>query len=292
MRLRTCSSASRSRCSRSASSRRSTTSIFPSSSIFSAKETSGAYAVVSASAPAPVIARTKSWMRASASRRSRISSTTARYSRSSSAVCTRGGSSSGRSSTSTRRRPSDPVSGPRPRSRGAGPASVAAQRAARQTDDARRLGDRADVGIGAVVHRDEQDTLALGDVDGQRHGHVREDDGVFEGNQQKLRQRKLLHSIVDGTSTNEVTLAIPTHPVRPRADASSRVETVRDLLLAWYSQNGRDLPWRRDAGSLRDPRLRGHAPADAGRPRDPALARPGSSAGRRSSRSPPPRRRT
>ena len=41
--------------------------------------------------------------------------------------------------------------------------------------------------------------------------------------------------------------------------------------MAWYSQNGRDLPWRKDARPLRDPRLGGHAPADPGRARRPAL---------------------
>ncbi|NUR75158.1 MAG: hypothetical protein HOQ28_02585, partial [Thermoleophilia bacterium] len=35
----------------------------------------------------------------------------------------------------------------------------------------------------------------------------------------------------------------------PAAAASSRLGCVKELLLAWYSQNGRDLPWRR----TRDP---------------------------------------
>ena len=65
---------------------------------------------VSASAPGSVIERRNSAMRSSAPRSSRISSTTARYSRSSSRVCTGGGVSSGRSSTSTRSRPPASVS--------------------------------------------------------------------------------------------------------------------------------------------------------------------------------------
>ena len=61
-----------------------------SSSTRCANVTSGAYAHVSASSPAPVIERRNWRMRSSASRSSRISSTTARYSRSSSRVWTGG----------------------------------------------------------------------------------------------------------------------------------------------------------------------------------------------------------
>src|SRR5438309_2846857 len=74
-----------------------------------ASEMSGAYAHVSASAPASLIERRNALIRSSALRSSRISSTTARYSRSSSRVCTGGGLSSGRSSASTRRRPRESV---------------------------------------------------------------------------------------------------------------------------------------------------------------------------------------
>ena len=51
------------------------------------------------------------------------------------------------------------------------------------------LGDRADVRVLALVDRDEQHALAVGDVDRQRHGHVREDDDVFQGNQQQVRHK-------------------------------------------------------------------------------------------------------
>jgi hypothetical protein len=66
-------------------------------------------------------------------------------------------------------------------------------RAAGKPDDARRLGDGADVRVRPVVHRHEEDALAFGDVDGQRHRHVREDDRLLEGDQQELVQRVLLH---------------------------------------------------------------------------------------------------
>src|SRR6266536_4004030 len=59
--------------------------------------------------PTSRIDRTKAEMRPSSPRSSRISSTTARYSRSSSRVFTPGGSSSGRSCTSTRSRPWESV---------------------------------------------------------------------------------------------------------------------------------------------------------------------------------------
>ena len=66
---------------------RSTTSTVSSSSIFCSKVSSGAYPAVSASAPVSRIERTNAAMRPSSPRSSRISSTTARYSRSSSRVC-------------------------------------------------------------------------------------------------------------------------------------------------------------------------------------------------------------
>ena len=91
MRRRTCSSASRSRCSSSASSSRSTTSTVSSSSTRCAKLMSGAYAQCRRARRRSVIARRNAEMRSSASRSSRISSTTARYSRSSSRVLTGGG---------------------------------------------------------------------------------------------------------------------------------------------------------------------------------------------------------
>ena len=44
-------------------------------------------------------------------------------------------------------------------------------------------------------------------------------------------------------------------------------------LIAWFRENGRDLALAEDARSVRDPGLGGDAAADAGRARDPTLAR-------------------
>ena len=44
-------------------------------------------------------------------------------------------------------------------------------------------------GVLALVARDEQHALLVADVDGQRDGHVREDDDVFERNEQKCESR-------------------------------------------------------------------------------------------------------
>ena len=52
----------------------------------------------------------------------------------------------------------------------------------------------------------------------------------------------------------------------PRTDAR-----VHDALLDWYARERRDLPWRRTRDPVRDPRLGGDAPADAGRARRAAL---------------------
>ena len=46
--------------------------------------------------------------------------------------------------------------------------------------------DRADGRVLPVVLRHEQDTILVADVDGQRHVHVREDDDVFEWDEQQL----------------------------------------------------------------------------------------------------------
>ena len=58
--------------------------------------------------------------------------------------------------------------------------SSGAAAAAGQADALGDLGDRADLGELAVVARDEQDALLVADVDGQRHVHGGEDDGVVE----------------------------------------------------------------------------------------------------------------
>ena len=78
--------------------------------------------------------------------------------------------------------------------RGAGDAAVQpGQRdgaaAARQPDLLDDLGNGADRGVLALVDRDEQDALLVADVDGKRDGHVREDDDVFERNQEQSCHR-------------------------------------------------------------------------------------------------------
>ena len=50
------------------------------------------------------------------------------------------------------------------------------------------LGDGADASVLALVHRNEDHALLVARVDGQRHGHVREDDDVFERDEQKWSQ--------------------------------------------------------------------------------------------------------
>ena len=57
--------------------------------------------------------------------------------------------------------------------------------AAGQADAVGDLGDRADLRELAVVARDEQDALLVADVDGERHVHGGEDDGVVEGDEQE-----------------------------------------------------------------------------------------------------------
>ena len=46
-------------------------------------------------------------------------------------------------------------------------------------------GDSADAREVVALARDEDDTLFIAGVDGQREGHVGEDDGVVDGNEKK-----------------------------------------------------------------------------------------------------------
>ncbi len=52
---------------------------------------------------------------------------------------------------------------------------------------------------------------------------------------------------------------------------ASRVTSVRETLLRWYSANGRELPWRETDDPYAILVSRGDAPADPGRSGDPAL---------------------
>jgi hypothetical protein len=46
------------------------------------------------------------------------------------------------------------------------------------------LGDRAHLRVHVLVTGDEQNSLLAADVERQRHSHVGEDDGVFQGDEQ------------------------------------------------------------------------------------------------------------
>ena len=76
--------------------------------------------------------------------------------------------------------------------------------AAGQTQDRSHLGDRPDSRVLALVHRHEEHALGVADVNRQRHRHAREDHGVFEWDQQQIRQELSLGSTVVSTSTVEV----------------------------------------------------------------------------------------
>jgi len=124
-----------------------------------------------------------------------ISSTTARYSRSSSRVCTGGGFPVGAllhlgAETSHRV--------------GVGGADDAAMQAgqcdgvgaAGQPDMIGHLGDGADLRVLLLVLRHQQDARFVADVDRQRDGHAREHDGVLERDEQQVtHDRFTLHSV-------------------------------------------------------------------------------------------------
>jgi hypothetical protein len=72
---------------------------------------------------------------------------------------------------------------------GAGETAVQAREgdrtpATRQAYSIGHLGDRPNARVGALVLRHEQHTLLVAHVDGQRHGHAREDHDVFQRDEQ------------------------------------------------------------------------------------------------------------
>ena len=77
-------------------------------------------------------------------------------------------------------------------------ASLALQRdaapAAGQADGVGDLGDRADLGVLPIVPGHEQHALFAGGINRQVDVHRREDDGVVEGNEKKLGHVKVLVS--------------------------------------------------------------------------------------------------
>ena len=123
-------------------------------------------------------------MRPSSPRSSRISSTTARYSRASSWVCSSSGWPSWTSCTSIRS--ASPLAGDRgaparPRCR---PTTVATGRAAARAAALDHLGDDADAAELAVGAGQQEDALLLAGVDRQRRGDGGENDRFVERNQE------------------------------------------------------------------------------------------------------------
>ena len=59
--------------------------------------------------------------------------------------------------------------------------------AAREAHRPGHLGDGADAGVLALVHGHEEDALLVAGLDREGDGHVREDDRVFQGDQQQVR---------------------------------------------------------------------------------------------------------
>ena len=175
---------------------------------------------MSASAPGSLIERTKAAMRPSSPRSSRISSTTARYSRSSSRMPPSAVSASGCSSTSTKRRPCE--------SEPAAPAIAAVQAlesdgatSAREADAVRHLGDGADLRVLVVVLGDEQHALLVADVDGEGDVHVGEDDDVFQGDEQQA-DRVLVHVLAFGSLSYVAVGGSETVPKAARATSRPR----------------------------------------------------------------------
>ena len=140
---------------------------------------------MSASAPGSEIERRKAATRPSSPRSSRISSTTARYSRSSSRIRSPPVTPSSSGSTSIASSPSGPARRcpARPRCRpGQGDGGDAAGQAA----GVDHLGDRADAAVLAVGAREQEDPLGVADVGGDRRGHAGEEDAVVERYEQEL----------------------------------------------------------------------------------------------------------
>src|SRR5262249_34413840 len=72
------------------------------------------------------------------------------------------------------------------------------------------LGDRPDVCVAALVDRHEQDLVLLAHVDGERDGHVREDDHVFQRYEQQFPQVDT--SLIVGTKKIPTRTALPPEP--------------------------------------------------------------------------------
>ena len=144
--------------------------------------------------PASVIDRTNARIRPSSPRSSRISSTTARYSRSSSRVSVGAGALVG---TRLRRRRAARRRRRRWRAPGIARWSAVSDTARPRPASAHALGhfgDDADVRVGVVVPRHEQHAVVGADVDRQRDRHAREHHRVIEGNDSQPVHSGTMHT--------------------------------------------------------------------------------------------------
>ena len=139
---------------------------------------------MSASAPGSEIERTKAAMRPSSPRSSRISSTTARYSRSSSRIRPSARLLVG-ALLDVDEEPALAVAAGRARDAAVEAVQRDRATAAGQAHAIGDLGDRADLRVLALVHGHEQHALLVADVDGEGDVHVGEDDEVFQGDEQQ-----------------------------------------------------------------------------------------------------------
>ena len=139
---------------------------------------------MSASAPGSTIERTKAAMRPSSPRSSRISSTTARYSRSSSRMRPSTVSSSG-ALLDIDEQAALAVGGCRARNGAVQALEGDRASTAGEPDAVGDLGDGSDACVLVVVLGHEQHPLLVADVDGEGDVHVGEDHEVLQGYEQQ-----------------------------------------------------------------------------------------------------------
>ena len=181
---------------------------------------------MSASAPRSVIERTKAAMRPSSPRSSRISSTTARYSRSSSRIPSSVGLLVG-ALLDLDEQPSLGVGRCGARDAAMQAVEGNSETAAREPDSIGDLGDRSDLRVPVVVLGHEQHTLFVADVDGEGDVHVREDDEVVQRDEQQAH-RVLGHGsrfrtfAVVGSETVPTAGRSASRPVIPRCVEAAR----------------------------------------------------------------------
>ena len=124
-----------------------------------------------------------------------------------------------------------------------------------QADALGDLGDGAHLGVCVLVLRDEQHALLVADVDRQGHVHVREDDDVFQRDEQEGGQQSSSGRTGIVASTIEPKSGFPTPLIAsPRAG---------DAHAAGVRQRAQPRLPARAAGARRGRRLLGLARADA-----------------------------